>query len=365
MSEPTEAFYKVNPLTQEQRDEAYEETRQRIAGIEPTLDSFQRNAFTRYPPSAVRAINFLANMVLIAAFVPSAIRILIASFAAFLYGVPSFEVALIVGVCSVLLAESGQIAFTLAAGVTQGRWVRMGLWGGAIACTAYALVGNAHVAQPWLHGGHIFAWLETFMPPALVLVAANVRKTQILHASEARYEAKQKYDAALSGWKKAIATAEQDASWERTLANVLRNALRSANKQSKAVLRELTNADWVALVMRERNSEEWWDAAQSEIDQRKRSEVRSSTVQKMHIAPTQNGTHSTASTGEAVQAQILRIDGAYVKVCPTCGQRFAGDTERQATNKLVAHFKRHRNEERIALAIPVPTVSTNGNGNHE
>lgn len=358
MTELSDAFYKVNALTQEQRDDAYAETRERIVGAEPTMEAFQRNTFAKYPPSAVRTINFLANVVLIAAFVPSAIRILIAAFEAFAFGVQSLPIALIVGVCSVLLAESGQIVFTLAAGITQERWARYGLWFGAAACTAFALIGNAHVAQPWMHGNFIFAWLETFLPPTLVLIAANVRKTQILHASEDRYAAKQAFDAAFTDWKRAVANAEGDASWERTLANVLRNALRSANKQSKAVLRDLTNADWFALVMRERSAEEWWDAAQREQQVRLRSSERASS----------NGSHSTQSTGEAVQAQTLRVDDEYVKVCPKCGDQFKGITERQATNKLVAHFKKHRNEERNANALPIASapalLTMNGNGKH-
>lgn len=351
--EVSEAFYKINPLLDEQRLSAYDSARRRIAGIEPTqgdapqLANYYANAFRKYSPATEATIMRVTNIVMFAAFTPSALRIFIAGFEASVHAIPAFEAAIVIGLMSVILAESGQIAFTLAASVTQGRVLRASLWIAAAICTLLALVGNAHVVRPW-HNGSAFAWLETFAPPILVLIAANVRKAQVLNANAERFDAQQKYTDALKlwqsdydtqrrAWETAFASAHLDAAWDRTLANVLRDELRKANRQSKAVLRELTTQDWRALVLRERAAEEWWDAAEA---------AAQAAVAQERNASGRSGTTNGNATGEIANVPTQQVGDMFVKECPVCGERFEGKTRRSAVNALVAHHKKHANEER-------------------
>lgn len=369
------AFYKVNALTQEQRDKAYADARKRIAGQKPTkgdepqYSDFERNAFTKYPLELMRFMRLLFYAILFAAFVPSAIRIFLASFEGTAIYLPAFEIAILIGVMAVLLAETGQVAFTLWASTTDGRLLRLGLYLASIGCTAFALIANAYVVKPFDHP-HPMSFLEAFLPPILVLIAANVRKSEILHTIGERHQTQQEFAEAhrqwqtqfktdVKAWNAALGEAEKSPQWERTLVNVLRDAIRNANKVSKQALRELTHTDWHALVMRERKAEEWWDTAVAEVAAIERKTQRIVVQPQPVIAlPLRNGI-STGTTGEVARVKIEREGKLFVKACPVCRERFAGETQRSATNRLVAHMKKHANERK---AIALPMISMNGSG---
>lgn len=378
-------FEKVNALLQEQRDAAYDHARRRIAGDEPerkdepTPDAFQRNAFAKYPPEFIRNTRRIGYTVMIAAFVPSAIRLFVATFEATHYA--SFWIAIAIGGMSVLLAEVGQVAFTLWAATTEGvglrRALRLAAWG----CTAFALVGNGHIVQPWA-SGFLIAWLEAFLPPLLVLVAANVLKAQSLHEIENRYAAHQEYLNAWHAWDAAFATAfaawrerydaaPMQSAWDAELANALREALRQANRQSKAVLRQLTNAEWRALILRERKAEEWWQDAEADAARVEAERIALDDAQRLALTEAEalrlarreslrSGSVSTAATGEIASVEMQRDGDAFVKVCPECGYRAIGTTPRSATNALVAHRKKHANAEAKSQADALPITTLEG-----
>ncbi len=366
------AFYKVNPLLEEQRDVAYENARNAIAGVkptqgtQPTLDGFRKKHTGRVSPGMLIAIDVLVAALMLFAFCVSAMRI----HATALEGAKSlFEndvasqywTALFI----VFLAETCQIVFSIAFATTNSVWQKIAYAIGAAFGTLIALYGNGAKTEQGI--SQEFALLVTYVPPVLTLIAAQVLKSHMLHAIENRTEANAKYEAALSEWQRNYehalsewttrhTNASEHADWTMQLANALRDALRVANRQSKAVLRELTNADWHALVLRERNASEWWRVAETQVQQ---EIMRSEAVAKRN-ATQRNGAVSTGSTGEVNAAISKRNGDAFIKVCPQCQREFEGDTERSATNKLVAHMKAHKNERKGIVADANAIISNFG-----
>lgn len=371
------AFERINALTQEQRDAAYTNARKRIAGQKPTRAEEPKydatgSGFTKYPADLLRFLRKLFYPVLIAAFTASAIRIFLAFFEETARSIPSYEVDIVISLMAVLLAETGQIAFTLWASIVESRLLRFALYIAALGCTAFALIANAAVVKPFERMNatdvlpFLLSMLDAFLPPVLVLIAANVRKSEILTQIADRHRAyqdwsvahrkwEQDYKQAVQSWGDAMDDAEKHPMWQRTLVNGLRDAIRNANRKSTVTLRELQPADWYALVMRERKAEEWWDEAVQawETLQERKSQAQ----QRIAITQAQPIHHGTSagSTYEVVNAKSERSGDLYVKICPVCEQRFEGNEPRQATNRLAAHMKRHANERKVL-------VSANGRG---
>lgn len=361
----TTAFHRVNALTQEQRDAADIEARKRIAGNQPTttpapeLNAFVRTTQSKYPAWVSNTVTGLSLVMVGAAFIPSAIRLHAIALATNLTATQHVQSAYVSALCTVLLAETGQIAFSVSAAFAKSRLAKVALNAGSIICLAIALSGNAS-AMGTLALGSVIAFLETFAPPILVVITANILKSQFLNAIAEREAAHVAFIAAHSQWTQTEQQqrdawqyiydhAETHSQWEKALVNALRDALRSANRQSKAVLRELTTQDWIALVVRERNAEEWWTQPVSlpapRIPETQRTEEDTAPVIATN-GTQRSGRNSTALTGD-VTAVPTQYDGSvYFKVCPDCGMRVENATERGATNALVAHRKRHVNEER-------------------
>lgn len=253
-----ELVARVQMLTQDQREAAYQAARTRIAGPQPTLDA-SAAGWSKYPRRVLVTINAVGGVMLLAAFVPSAIRLYLAGASATAAYLSDDVVQVVIGVMSVLLAEAGQIGLTLWASTVPGRWLRAALYAGALLCTLFAYVGNYSVVMSEAGQPSVLLLFEIFLPPTLVLIAANVLKAQVLDQVEARHAIAVRHAQALAVWRTAFDGADSDSAWDRTLANCLRDALREANRSSRALLRELDREDWIALIVRERTAEEWWD----------------------------------------------------------------------------------------------------------
>lgn len=362
----TDAINRVNALTQEQRDAAYAVARERIAGRKPQatappeLAQFLAQANTHYPAWVTTLVRGLTVFTLVVVFLPSAMRLhavalttnnAIASLSA------NSASVYVAALATVIMAEIGQTIMSLASAVTQSRTQKLALWFGALVCTGIALSGNALAMQD--HAlDNAFSFLETFAPPLLVLILAQIIKTQMMDAIALRYEAGIAYrnayatwerdtQYAMQAWDAAYNGANANEDWPVVLANALRDALRNANKQSKAVLRELTAQDWRALVLRERNASEWWREVEAEVrEDAKRIAAEEAKLQVILRKAQPESGKSTGATGEVASATTLRDGDTWVKVCPECAMRFEGASKRQATMRLVAHMKAHRNAER-------------------
>lgn len=361
----------INPLGQRERDNAYHATRARIAGPEPQPDDFARKVFSKYPPQFMRRMRWLGYALLVPAFTPSAIRIFIAAFnvnaeylspsgTQHMWGVGA---AVIIGLMSVLLAESGQVAFTLWAATlpekedgkpdeAQGmrRALRVGAWG----CMLFALTANIFIVQPGTQWPYpvacALAWLETVLPPTLVLITSNVLKNLSLHDIENRHAAQQAYEGEHAAWMARVANAHLDGRWTPTLANELRDALRRVNQRSYAKLRALSNDDWRVLVLREMAADDWYVLSLPQPAVVTQPETQADEVPAGDAEPqpprvraprarvvgtsNSNGRH----TGEFANAVSANADGSFIGICPHCG--WSTDPKantRSATAALIAH----------------------------
>jgi hypothetical protein len=373
----------INALGERERARAYQIARARIAGDEPQLEDFARKTYSKYPPEHTQRMKRLGYGLLVPAFFGSAIRIFLAAFetnAIYLTGTqhPTLEfsvplfVAILVGLTSVLLAETGQVAFTLWASSVpeEATAMRVSLTLGAWACMAFALAANFYIVNP-LHawpdiGACVLALIETVLPPFVVLIAANVLKSLSLHDIENRHAAKTDYETQHAAWLARIGNAQQDASWMQIVANELRDAIRNANRRSFAKLRALNNEDWRVLVMRELNADNWYAQsvpAESSRIETPAPEDTQPPVEKPKPVPrvraatavgtsNSNGKH----TDEFANAVHANADGTFVGICPHCGKSTnVKDNARSAMAALIAH-KRGCVALRDPSSVSVPVV---------
>ena len=106
---------------------------------------------------------------------------------------------------TVMMAEIGQVIFSLAAAVNQNKTHARLLNAGAFICLAIAITGNVDAMSKKLwdgtNFGGVFAVLETLAPPCLVLITSYVLKGQLLNAIETRHAAHVKFEHAELAWR--------------------------------------------------------------------------------------------------------------------------------------------------------------------
>lgn len=356
----TEQRNRMLPLTETQREAALNAARLKVAGAlvlpdEPRPDAYSAQTHALYPPAVSNAITGLSVLMLVAAFVPSAMRLHKVGFDAF-SAIFAGQTASIywAALCVVLMAEIGETIFILGA-TTAKRWNRAGMIFGALVCAVIALSGNALAVGEHAFD-NVFAFLETFAPPVIVLLVSNILKTQILDAIKARHNARMKYESDLAEWKSqtanakaahvaALANAEQHFSFERLRSFALRAALERANARMTTVLSALDDDDWRALVARELRSDQWYNSASSSATQITVEAVRPQAVEAPALRlrlPMPSGGRAGRYTGELDNAIVPNADGTFTSKCPKCDASYTRDTEKSAKNALVAHTKVHR-----------------------
>lgn len=376
--ETTAAFPQISALTQAQRDAAYSAARTRIAGPQPQLADFAPQQYARYPAWVTGWVVVLCVIFLVAAFVPSAQRLHAVALQTnqAISGIGGHEASYrAAAAATVLMAEAGQIVFSLAAATISAqrlRFLRIPLPGAlTIAswiCLAIALAGNAAaVGQPQSNAAlatQVITLLETYAPPFLVLINANVLKAQMLNAIEGRHTAQSQYQRALAEWRTALAGAERHERWLIELANALRAALEAHNKRSPRVLRELTIEDWYALIARERSAAEWYAAEARRLMQPAAQSSAPHTVERAQPTAStsadhpQLAAHPVAALKAAAPAPLsgrtagkrtfetdgavsANTDGTFTATCPYCAAQFIKTTHAGATNALGTHIGRY------------------------
>jgi hypothetical protein len=287
-------------------------------------------------------------VMLIVAFLPSAIRLHKVGYDIFIESIKHIPSVYVAALCIVLMAETGQVVFSLAAAVNADRWQRRTLYAGAFICTLIAITGNA-AAVKYSSTANVlesfngaFKFLETFAPPILTLVAAQVLKSQILHAIAARFEAKNAYTIALADWHHRIENANAHHDWMSVYANALRDEILKANRRSYALMRTVSPDEWRVLILREINAERWY------IDAEKRAHQHAPPVIAPRIIPAvpplqriqQNGKTSGTHTRELDNAITANADHTFTAICPHCKRAYTKGTSRAAINALVAHTRR-------------------------
>ncbi len=258
----------IRPLTQDERQAARAAAHAailRMIGPRPERAQFQHHTASKYPPRVTRMITALCLLLLVAAFTPSAIRLYTIGSQTFGQTINNTVAIRLVGLATVLSAETGQVVFSLAlATLGATRPARRLLYTSAAIATLIALVGNIQIALP----GHIespFAWFEAIAPPLLVLSTAYVLKEQVLDTIQERHAAERLYQEALTAWHDRTRNPESHLYWQQVYANALRDSLRKANNRRRDTLENMTDSDWRAAVWREFQADSWFEVIDDHI----------------------------------------------------------------------------------------------------
>lgn len=260
----------IQPLSDEQRINARARAAELVlkaVGAEPRREAFINVTISKYPAWFTKFIGALMAIVFIAAGMPSLFRLFSAGRDYFLHGIDNQFQAAIVGLSTFLLAESLVVLSTIAARVYFTGRARLIFVFPVIMGLMMALVGNWTIVQP----GDLFSWLETIVPPLVVLFVAFIGEKLILEALETRHANERAYQTALSSWQIAAHTPENHPHYGSILANVLRDALRSINSDGpgsgrrKELMSAFSTDHWRALVYRELQAEQWYSTPLADV----------------------------------------------------------------------------------------------------
>lgn len=250
----------IRGLTIEERDGVFDLARHKIAGPEPQPKMFMRTSINRHSPRVINFVLFLCIVFLIAAFLPTALRLAQAGKESFCASSPSDPtLCMWVGVSTVVLAEIGQLIFFFALAVlTTTTGTRRMFYLGIAISTAIAIMGNAQIAQPWNHGGYIFYYLIDFGPSILVMILGFFLKGHVLDQSESRQKAQTLLEQAQKDRLAILEDPKAHHSWNRIYSQYLRQALQKVNAHNRAIFNDLTVEQIRFLVRREMLQEEWY-----------------------------------------------------------------------------------------------------------
>ena len=255
-------------LTEVQRLAAYERARKWAAGPRPRLSSKLDSTPSKYPRQVIGLVLILCFILLVAAFVPSAIRLYESGSQEFCQALDSdSQLCNLVGISTVLLAETGSLVFILALSVVEsvapiklGRLrfdlVRTLLWISALSSVFIAIVGNAHIGRPW-QTGILFDWLVTFIPPILVLSVGYVLKDLLLQTIATRHTRLYEYQRKLENYLELLEEPEKSTKWFKVYSTALKEALQKANKRKIEQLQLLSNSDWEVIIVYEMREANW------------------------------------------------------------------------------------------------------------
>ena len=259
-------YQAIRPLTEGERITAHDLACDRVIarqGVKPHRDHFKHTQQSKYPQWLIMGVLALSALMLLAAFVPSAIRLYDIGSRTFGSAIPDETSKQIVGLCVILLAETGAILFTLAFAVLDVNRITRAILGGAIILTAaIALVGNYQVAL-YGHEATLFTWLEALAPPILTLATAYILKEVALHSIASRHADNMAYQGALEEYQDATRNPENSPLFQASYANALRETIQQVNGKGRgrnerlAIMATLNSDHWRALVARELQADAW------------------------------------------------------------------------------------------------------------
>jgi hypothetical protein len=254
----------IKPLTQQQRLDARQKAIQVIeamAGVKPERDHFKNTTISKYPTWITDMVVTLSLVVLLTAFLLSAIRLYHIGYETFHQTLENEFASIVAGFAIVLLSEAASVLFTLALSVIgQSQTQRWILLASIIGTAALALSGNYYVA---LHQQDltVFSVREAMLPPLLTLSTAYVLKELLLSVIELRHADQQAYEVAVEEWKQATAYPEDHPDFLQAYANELRDLIIKANRRRKTVKEAMGTVwgfAWRELIRRELKTENWF-----------------------------------------------------------------------------------------------------------
>lgn len=338
----------VRPLDQDARAIASTRAKEALSrhiGAMPLREHFANYSASKYPAWVMSIITAICIMLLLGAFVPSAIRLYDLGSKTFGKAISDDASMRAVGIATVLLAETGQIAFMLALnvlGANASRQSKLLLYASAMLSTAVALVGNLQVVSPW-DVALAFAWIEAIAPPLLTLSTSYVLKEQMLKAIEQRHANEQAYQIAYANWKTETANLERHGEYPRFYANAIIEQLRKANrtKDAKEALLQLQPVDKLMLYRRELDADAWYaDALQMDETAKAREDAKLARLERLQAKASGGG--GGRATGEVANAVMQKQNEMHVASCPHCSYKTTPkQTELQAKRALAAHMKSH------------------------
>lgn len=314
---------KVAMLSQQQRDDAYEAARKRIAGRHPdetptlkpvqpapapTQDStslalpqsapvrrrfklmptFEDDFQGQFSPAFRWVVLRLAGVVVLGGLFESSIRVGIAAFDEFnpiaQAGVNTLNaashyfnlntiihplIAFLAAFATILTAETGQVVFTLAFAMAQTRSQKAAATIAVMLSMLVSYVANLHVARPDLQGT-AWGWVGALVPPTLVFLGSFIIKTDIMHnmttrrnqrikAESVALEVKLTREAALQRWLDAYDNAPDSGRWTQTYALTLWEFIKQRNLSIVKALNALSDRDKYWLYEREVNASQWFN----------------------------------------------------------------------------------------------------------
>ncbi|MCL4880522.1 MAG: hypothetical protein KJ064_28010 [Anaerolineae bacterium] len=211
----------------------------------------------------------LSIIVLLTAFLLSAMRLYHIGYATFYETLAHDLMSIIAGLAIVLLSEAAAVLFTIALSVIgQTSTQRRILLASIVGTAALALSGNYYVAL-YEHELTIFNVLEAMLPPLLTLSTAYVLKELLLRVIEQRHADQIAYEQALLDWQRSTANPESHPKFTQAYATELRDALIKINrrrKASKSAIEQLEAPQWRTLVKHELQTEDWFDVTDEETE---------------------------------------------------------------------------------------------------
>lgn len=252
-------------LNQLERVEAYEKARNAIVtlmGSQPKREDFHNTQLSKYPQWLLNRVIFLCVLMLIVAFVPSAIRLYDIGKTTFSEAIQHELSAEVVGATVVAMSETGAILFVLSFAVLNvTRLTRLMLGSGAVICGVLALVGNYEVALMNKTDVTLFTWLEALMPPVLTMMVAYILKEVALHSIANRHADNIAYEQAIAEWKVRTSHPEQHPQYMQYVANAIKEAVLEKNKRRYPIRDWLHSLDvhvWNEIVRRELAADNWF-----------------------------------------------------------------------------------------------------------
>lgn len=262
----SELLTTISPLTEADRIAARHHAADLVIarqGDKPTREQFRNVTIGKYPPWITALVVGLSFVVLLTAFLLSAMRLYHIGEITFYETLPDATSAAVAGYAVVLLAEAAAVLFTIALSVIgQSTTQRRILLVSVFASAALALSGNYYVA---LDNQQVTAFgiLEAMLPPLLTLSTAYVLKELLLNIIERRHADQTAYEAALSDWKAATHEPEASAYFAAAYANALKEKIYSENSRGRGkterqhIMDALPMDAWRVLVRREIDSDNW------------------------------------------------------------------------------------------------------------
>jgi len=256
-------------LTEAERLEARDVARQNVIrryGDKPRRDQFRDSATADYPRYVITAAAIMLTLVFIAAAAISTFRLYAAGRDFFMQSLPIVWQAKVVGLATAIMAEFLVITATASATILFKGWARLLAVVPILIGLLVAFVGNHTVTQATT----LWGWLDTFAPPLAVLSVGVMGERVLLLTLRQRWANEKAYQQALASWQAATADPEASPHWRSAYTNALRQKLVEVNSRGRgkserqAIMQHMTLADWRALVMRELQADNWFDAPESE-----------------------------------------------------------------------------------------------------